>query len=130
MHFLRQAPIALLIALAVTTCATGQDSIPWHYDLSQAPRLAEQQHRLVLLQFWSDNCATCQRLDATVFDQPELVRVIQTGCIPVKINAQQQPKIASYYRVDRFPTDIVVLPNGREVFRTVSPPKANSYIAM
>lgn len=130
MYFTRHASIALFTALAITTCAVGQDTIPWHYDLSQAPRLAEQQQRLVLLHFWSDNCAPCQRVEANVFSDPTLIRAISTSFIPVKINVQQQPKIASYYKVDQFPTDVIVLPNGRELYRKVSPQKPNAYIAM
>jgi uncharacterized protein YyaL (SSP411 family) len=127
---IQQALWISLFAITTTLSVMAQDSIPWITDLSQARRIAEQQQRLVLLHFWGDGCPPCQHLETSVFNQPELIRVIMTHFVPVKIHVQQQPNIASFYKIDKIPTDIVVLPSGVQVFRTTSPGNVNTYIAM
>lgn len=126
----RHTWLTSILVLATTAAAVAQDSIPWITDLAEARKLAEQQQRLVLLHFWGDGCQPCQQLESTVFNQPELIRVLSTNFVPVKIHVQQQPNIASYYKIEKIPTDIIVMPNGVQVFRTTSPANVNTYIAM
>ena len=122
-----------LSAWLLLTCSPlllAQDRIPWVKDLAEARQLAQQHNRLVLLHFWSTDCPPCQRLDQTVFNQPELIRAVAAGFIPAKINVQQSPDLAKFYRVGSVPTDIVVDPSGKEVYRTPSPADAGRYIAL
>lgn len=130
MKYIAPPTLALLVSLTFAITGFAQESIPWIQDLSEARQLAEQQQRLVLLHFWGDGCQPCQQLESTVFNQPELIRVVSMNFIPVKIHVQQQPAIANHYKIRQIPTDVVVLPSGAEVYRTVSPAKANAYIAM
>ena len=120
--------VCMVLALAVSSRA--QDRISWVTDLKVARRMAEQQQRLVLLHFWTETCTPCQQLERNAFNQPELIRALSTGYIPVKINAQQSPDLASYYKVSAVPTDIIVDPSGKELFRSTSPQDPNKYIAM
>jgi thioredoxin-related protein len=130
MRPLKHMALPAWIVITWTASLSAQDRIPWVTNLTEARRLAEQQNRLVLLHFWSDGCPPCQRLDQTVFNQPELVRAVTAGFVPVKINAQQSPDLAKFYRVESWPTDIVVDPSGREIYRATSPPDANRYISL
>jgi protein disulfide-isomerase len=116
--------------VALTTSAVAQSQIPWLTDWRQARDLAQQQHRLVLLHFWSETCAPCKRLEQHVFNRPEVGRAMSSGYIPVKINVDEQPQLAKHYQVEAWPTDVIVDPSGRVVYRQVSPQDANQYIAM
>lgn len=115
---------------SIASSAWGQEQIPWVTDLRQARQMAEQQQRVVLLHFWSESCPPCRLLEQNVFNQPEVIRVISSGFIPVKINVLQQPKYADFYKIDRVPTDILVDHTGKELYRTTSPQKMDGYIAM
>jgi len=119
---------AVLIAVAAPVVA--QDKIPWITDLRQARDTAERQNRLVLLHFWGDGCLPCQQVERNVFNQPEFIRALTTGYVPVKINANQQPQLAEFYKIERVPTDVIVTPEGREVQRFQSLQDSNQYIAM
>jgi thioredoxin-like negative regulator of GroEL len=130
MFRIRHTWLASILVLTTAAAAVANESIPWITDLAQARQLAEQQQRLVLLHFWGDGCQPCQQLEANVFNQPELIRVLSTNFVCVKIDIQQQPSIASYYKITKIPTDIIVLPSGAQVFRTTSPANVNQYIAM
>ncbi len=127
---IRHVLLASFLALVNAVSGLAQESIPWITDLSQARRIAEQQQRLVLLHFWGDGCQPCQQLEANVFNQPELIRVVSSNFVPVKVHVQQQPSIANYYKITQIPTDIIVFPSGVQVFRTSSPANVNAYIAM
>ncbi|MFV1964011.1 MAG: thioredoxin family protein [Pirellulaceae bacterium] len=124
--------IALTVwfVVATGTSLAAQDRIPWITDLQMARQMAEQQQRLVLLHFYADSCAPCQRLERYVFNQPEVIRSMTTGYIPVKINAKQTPQLVDFYKVQSWPTDVVVDPTGKEIYRSISPQDANRYIAM
>lgn len=108
----------------------AQDRIPWITDLREARQAAEQQNRLVLLHFWTETCLPCKRLESSVFNQPEFIRALTTGYVPVKINANEQPNLAKFYNIERVPTDVIVTPQGREVYRAASPADSNQYITM
>jgi thioredoxin-related protein/YHS domain-containing protein len=125
-------PLALsaCLAVALANSSVAQDRIPWVTDLKVARQMAEQQQRLVLLHFWSETCGPCQKLERTVFNQPEFIRAISGAFIPVKINTQQSQDLAKYYQITVIPTDVVVDPTGKEVFRGTSPQNAASYIAV
>jgi thioredoxin-related protein/YHS domain-containing protein len=125
-------PLALFacLAVALANSSVAQDRIPWVTDLKVARQMAEQQQRLVLLHFWSETCGPCQKLERTVFNQPEFIRAISSAFIPVKINAQQSQDLAKYYQITAIPTDVVVDPTGKEVFRGTSPQNAAAYIAV
>jgi thioredoxin-related protein len=126
--FSRVVLAVCLIAVCVPLAA--QDRIPWLTDLREARETAERQQRLVLLHFWSDSCAPCKRLERYVFNQPEFIRSLTTGYIPVKINVAERPDLAEFYQVTSWPTDVIVTPEGREVQRFESKQDSNNYIAM
>jgi thioredoxin-related protein/YHS domain-containing protein len=118
------------LALALAGSIAAQDRIPWVTDLKVARQMAEQQQRLVLLHFWSETCVPCQQLERRVFNQPEFIRAISGVFVPVKINIQQAPDLASYYKVTTIPTDIIVDASGKEIFRGASPQDATAYIGV
>jgi thioredoxin-related protein/YHS domain-containing protein len=128
----RTQPFALYVFLcaALAPVVAAQDNIPWITDVSQARQLAQQHQRPVLLHFWSESCAPCRELEQRVFNQPELIRSLANNYIPVKVNVTQQPRLADFYKIERIPTDVLVLPTGKEIYRTPSPSSANDYVAM
>ena len=118
----------LVCAIPASACAQG--GIRWLEDPYQARQIAMTEQRLILLHFYTDWCAPCRNLDREVFPQPEVQRAISTNYIPVKVNAERYKEIARYYRVDRYPTDVIVDANGKEVFRSVTPQDPVRYVQM
>ena len=134
---------SLLVAVstAVATLSPGfvgftprqvaaQDSIPWYGNLAQAQQVAQQQRRLLLVHFWNDNCPPCVGVERNVFSRPEVDRTLAAGFVPVKIKVDDQPELARRFRIDRWPTDVILTADGQELFRGVSPQDPIRYIAM
>jgi YHS domain-containing protein/thiol-disulfide isomerase/thioredoxin len=119
--------VALLAAANLTSAA---DAVHWTGDFRQACDTAAQQKRLVLLHFYSDNCAPCVRVDKEVFSQPQVAEAVERYCVPMKVHVEHTPELARKYNIQRWPTDVLVTPAGLEVYRTVSPRSAAEYMTM
>lgn len=118
------------VLTAVAAPVVAQDRIPWITELRAAREVAERQNRLVLLHFSREDCMPCKQVERNVFNQPEFIRALTTGYIPVKIDVNQKPQLADFYNIESVPTDVIVTPEGREVQRFQSLQDPNRYIAM
>ena len=117
------------LMLSIGKTAEAQGDIPWLTDWRQARDVAQKQHRLVLLHFWSGSCVPCKRLETNVFNRPEVARAFRAGYIPVKVNVDQDRQLATHYGVTSWPTDVIVDATGKVLHRQQSPPEAHQYVA-
>ena len=121
------AILGLLLAASVTF---AQEQIPWAADFQQASELAGSQNRLILLHFYGDNCAPCERVEQQVFSQAKVAQAIAKNYVPVKVHVSKSPELAARYQVNRWPTDVICTAAGLEVQRTISPQNPDEYVAM
>lgn len=115
--------ILAFLAIALPTRAVADppsDSIRWMQDVDQALRMARAQQRPVLIHFYGDNCPPCAMLEKKAYRAPSLIETINTEVIPVHINADEDRKTASRFKVSRWPTDVYLYPNGEEIYRNIS----------
>jgi thiol-disulfide isomerase/thioredoxin len=119
----------LLVVLA-TSNLLAQDRVQWLSDVDEARQVAAQTSRLVLVHFYTDWCEPCHHLERSVFNQPEFIRALNLNYVPVKLNAERHEQMANLMGADRFPTDVVISPDGKQIYRTVSPQDVNQYISM
>ncbi|WP_417739566.1 thioredoxin family protein [Rosistilla oblonga] len=122
--------IALLLTALFVFASSSQAEIPWNADLKVAHQQAQAEGKLLLVHFESDNCVWCDRLEAGAFQSPEVAAVIGQAFVPVKINASNNKKLAEYFKVNRFPTDVVVDASGAVHAHSVSPQAPLQYVTM
>jgi len=117
---------------AVTELHAQQTSsgIRWETDLRAAHSRAQQEGKLLLLHFYSDNCVWCDRLEAGAFKVAQVADAIHQNYVPVKIHAGQNPSLAKTFRVNSFPTDVIVTTEGTALAHGTSPQAADRYIGM
>jgi protein disulfide-isomerase len=113
--------------LAATSHAWANEQIQWAPNLSAAITQASRQNQLVLIHFWTPDCAPCRALEKNVFNQPEVAQAIHRDFVPVKINAQAMPDTARKYKVDRWPTDVIITPAGYVLQTMVSSQDPREY---
>ena len=121
---------ACLLVLLAANNVNGQDRIQWLNDIDEARRVASQTSRLVLAHFYTDWCGPCQQLERNVFNQSEFIRSLTINYVPVKLNAETNERLAQLLGVTRFPTDVILASDGKQIYRTVSPSDMNQYISM
>jgi protein disulfide-isomerase len=129
---MRTAATSLVIAVAITLVATNhaKAEIAWKNNLRAAHAEAQQQGKLLLLHFYSDNCTWCERLEEGSFKAPQVGQAIHQNFVPVKIHANSNPKLAEMFKVNKFPTDVIVTTEGKTLEHTVSPQNPDRYVAM
>ena len=108
---------------------TDQKAI-WMENAAEARSLAKKDGKVLLLDFTgSDWCIWCKRLDAEVFSQPEFALYAARNLVLLKVDfprddskqtqelREQNGKLAAAYRIEGYPTIILVSPEGKLIAR-------------
>src|SRR5262245_51884481 len=112
--------IPLPRAIALTTigwlavaAAVDAQSPSWRNDYSSARREAVDKQRPILLDFGTENCFWCKRLDATTFRDPTIANTINEQFIPLKIDAERDSVLAQKLQIQSYPTLVLAAPDGK-----------------
>lgn len=120
----------LTVVFATSLPAFSQpntEEIQWIDDFPTAIRYATSNNLPMMLHFYGDNCPPCRLLEKKAFRDPHLIGKINGQLVAVRINGEKQKELRDRYQVTRWPTDVYLLPNGEEVYRTVSPQDPKVY---
>ena len=104
-------PVILLLRRPVAA-ASAQQGVRWQPNLETAKRVAAQTNRLVLVHFWVDPCPPCKRMQDEVFSRDDVAAALEANYVPVQINVKDFPKTAREFGITRFPTDVIITPEG------------------
>jgi len=121
--------ITILVSIAVialpllTGCIESDDDkdsddITWMV-YSDGLQEGKDQEKPILIDLYADWCGPCQQMETDTYTNPAVIDMILEEFIPVKINTDTQPSLASQYSVQYIPTIVYLTPNGIEVHRTV-----------
>jgi thioredoxin-like negative regulator of GroEL len=113
----------VLLAVCSTICflqfaifnlqsAIGQD-VNWRTDYNKARQEAVQKNRPLLLDFGTEQCVHCKRLDTITFRDPTIINVLNDRFIALKIDAGKETALADALRVQSFPTCVIAAPDGK-----------------
>lgn len=92
-------------------------SISWAKSLDAATRAARSGKKLVLVDFYTDWCGYCKKLEAEVFPDPRVVKAVG-AVVPVRLNAEREgTALAQKFGVTSFPTLLFLDETGGEVTR-------------
>lgn len=112
-QILRLGWLVGLSAMLVSVALAGE--IKWEKSLDAALAQAKQSNKLVMIDFYTDWCGWCKRLDKDTFPHERVVRTAE-GLVSVKLNAEKEgADAAKRYNVQGFPTILFVNGQG-EVF--------------
>src|SRR6516165_9817254 len=110
-------PVARYLALlALIVCGPGLASaqeILWRKDYNEARREAEAKNLPLVLEFSTESCFWCRRLEATTFQEPTVVRLMNQRFIPLKVDAYRDAMLTQALRIQSFPTVVLAGPDGK-----------------
>lgn len=107
--------ISLLTLLVTLPFATAGEPA-WGDDISTALKDAKSANKPVLVDVWAIWCVPCREMDETTYKDQKVLETM-TGFIPVKVDADAQKIFIERYRVDAFPTILMLDSRGNEITR-------------
>lgn len=127
-----------MMATAFLLCATltlaaappANDGIKWTAELDEALKLSQKYHVPVLLHFSSDHCPPCRLLEQRAFKSNDVIKAVHDDYIPVLVNVDQYREIAQRYKVEAWPTDVLLNSDGEVMHKGVSPQDPKQYVKM
>lgn len=127
----RLTPLVSLVCLALTCHGATQagEAVSWRNNVDAAKIEAAQTGKLVLLHFYTTTCGPCRLLDENVFSQAQIGDEIEKNYVPVKINAELAPALASSYNIERVPTEIILDNQGNAIASLSCPQNSGEYSA-
>lgn len=97
--------------------ATLQDrpQINWVDSPQMATSLAQQFHLPILIFVTSDGCKYCRKMEREVWSNADIISTVETGFVPLKLNAQHNTGFVAAQQIHAFPTTLVLTQDGRLV---------------
>jgi thioredoxin-related protein len=123
--------IAFYLLMCWTAGSLAAADAQWLTSVPEAQALAKKENKLVLMDFTgSDWCSWCKKLDAEVFTKPEFIEYARKNLVLVQVDfpnsKPQSPELQkankalqSKYKVDGYPTLVVITPDGTIVWQQV-----------
>lgn len=103
--------IVAVAALALSLSASAQ-SIEWLHDLEKAKEQAAKEDKYILFEVFATWCGPCQQMERVTWKDPGVITRVNENFVPLKIDSDKNPAVASEYGVESLPTIMVLTPKG------------------
>jgi thioredoxin-like negative regulator of GroEL len=110
--------VAGLLAVAVPASslpapAADPVAVHWRTDYSAARKEAQEKRLPLLLEIGTEDCTHCRRQDATTFRDPEVVALLNTRFVPLRIDGNKEEALVQALRVQVYPTTVLASADGQ-----------------
>jgi len=102
--------VAALLALA--GAADGQE-IRWRTDYNLARKEAADKGLPLVLDFGTQNCFWCRKLDESTFSDPTVAQVMNEKYVALKVDAERNPSLVRALLITAYPTVVLAAPDGK-----------------
>ena len=119
--------IALTLLATVVAGAHASSEIGWKKGYDTATAEAKSSGKLIMIDFFTDWCGWCKKLDADTYPAAEVVKESE-NFIPIKLNAEKDAdgiRLAKKFKVDGYPTVLFIDADEKLAYKIVgyAPPK-------
>src|SRR5882724_9402172 len=108
------ATVGLLCAAPATKKAGPIDWQPWSDAIFDQ---AKRENKFVLLDLEAVWCHWCHVMDETTYKSPEVIALIQSKYIPVRVDQDSRPDLSNRYEDYGWPATVVFGPGGGEIVK-------------
>ncbi len=126
----------VIVALTVMSVQAedygGSDNAPsiqWKTSYRRATDEAVREGKPVLVRVTASWCGPCQQMKQLTFTDSRVVELVQSNFVPLLIDADEHPELVSSFKVEAYPTTIVISPELTIVKRLTGFQSASSLIA-
>jgi uncharacterized protein len=113
----------LTILLATVLCMAGAPTskktapIAWQPWSDAIFDQAKRENKFVLLDLEAVWCHWCHVMDETTYKTPEVIALIQSKYIPVRVDQDSRPDLSNRYEDYGWPATVVFSPSGSEIVK-------------
>lgn len=112
----------LVLWMSVPTAASREltDSaqlVRWYEWGESAFVKAQKEDKLILLDLTAVWCHACHVMDETTYIEPDIVTLLNSSVVPVRVDTDQHPDLEARYRAGGWPTTSILLPTGEILFQ-------------
>jgi thiol:disulfide interchange protein DsbD len=122
----------VLIILAILTCCMSASFAGEHVnnttDLNKAIEQAHAENKSIMLFFDQKDCHYCDEMKEKTLSNSDVISKLNEGYITVFIDINQQPKIASKYKVFGTPTVLFLDSNQKQIGKVEGYVDANEFL--
>lgn len=127
MSILRKTLVLILLLLTPQTRAAAQQH-GWYTDYRTAQQLAQSKNATLLVHVFGPQCTPCQRMERTVFTDPEVQQALTEGIVAVKIDGSANFALVTQLGVRNYPSEIITRP-GNPPFIKAGAVNRDQYLA-
>lgn len=91
-------------------------AVNWLFTPTQGLARARQQNKPVMMDFYTDWCGYCKKLDDEVYTSQKIIALSQKF-VSIKVNADNFRDVAAQHGVNGYPTIVFLTPAGKEISR-------------
>jgi thioredoxin-related protein len=109
------------------TVQENPTEIQWH-QFDEGLKLAKEEGKNVLIEFYTDWCGYCKKMNKTTFKDPGIIGMINDNYVPVRVNGDSRDTVnldgwitsernltRSEYGVTGYPTYVFLEPDGGKI---------------
>ena len=102
---------ALVLAAGPRPAAAQQ--VKWVSDYNVARKEASEKGRPILIDFGTENCFWCKKLDLSTFQDPAVVALLNEQFVALKVDADRESTLTQTLRIQQYPTLVLAGPEGK-----------------
>lgn len=91
--------------------------IQWYEWGTPAFDHAREEDKLVLLDLTSVWCHACHQMERSTYVDPEVIHLLNSRFIPIRVDSDQRPDIEARYRQGGWPTTAILLQTGEILYQ-------------
>lgn len=94
------------------------EEVQWRTDYNAARIEAQKTGLPIVIDFSTDWCVHCKKLDVTTFRDPAVAACLNGNFIPLKLDGDKEKRLVEALRIQGYPTLILAGPDGR-ILKTI-----------
>lgn len=106
-------PLVTAVVLMLPRTAPAAEPVVWRTDYNSARKEAAERGLPLFVVVGTDNCYYCKKLEAGPCREANIVSILASGFIPLKIDASRDPNLARALKVQLYPTIVLAGPDGK-----------------
>ena len=125
MTFLSRLSLTVVVALAAAP--VHAQSLVWLNDYNAARREAHDKNLSLVIDFSTQNCSWCRKLEATTFRDAAVVKLLGEHFVALRLDGEKDAEIAQALGVTGYPTLVFADPDGKILGRQEGYVKATEF---